>query len=218
MSDLVRMRQCDPLLRSRVRRCHDWSWRELRGETGAVFSTCERYRYALWRIWNPQLPTLIFVGLNPSTADERTEDPTIRRILSFAARDGAGALLMLNLFAWRATNPKELYSVEDPVGPVYRPVVERWLAQVRHAKLVVGWGAHGALRRRPDVQHRSGAVFLGARRPYCFGLTSNGQPKHPLYLADDTPLVLLSDARRAWRNSTRVRLLRVLGTRLEVMS
>ena len=84
---------------------------------GARFSECRVWRYALWRTWDPARAPLVFVGLNPSTADETQDDPTIRRCLGFARDFGCGGLHMLNIFAFRATNPDELRRTDDPVGP-----------------------------------------------------------------------------------------------------
>ena len=86
-------------------------------EKGARFSESRTHRYALWRIWEKGAPMVMFVGLNPSTADETQDDPTIRRCIDFAKRWGYGGLYMLNIFAFRATNPKDMKAAADPVGP-----------------------------------------------------------------------------------------------------
>ena len=82
----------------------------------AVFSPCRTYRYALSRVWAADKPYALFIGLNPSTADETLDDPTIRRCIDFAKRWGYGGLVMANLFAYRATNPSEMKAATDPVG------------------------------------------------------------------------------------------------------
>ena len=82
----------------------------------AVFSDCRNYRYALWRIWDDAKPYAMFIGLNPSTADETEDDPTIRRCMNFAKDWGYGGLCMTNLFAYRATIPANMMSAADPVG------------------------------------------------------------------------------------------------------
>lgn len=153
----------------------------------AKISDCARYRYALSRIWDPEpkLKTMIFVMLNPSTADHLTDDPTIRRCLGFAEREKCGGLIVVNLYAGRATEPKELLKMDDPVGPEN----DTWLLKALkwpNAIVVGGWGTwdHKAARR---------ADFVVANRPdiLCLGRNGDGSPKHPLYLANDTPLMPL---------------------------
>ena len=85
-------------------------------EKGAQFSPCKKYRYALWRTWNQDDGHVMFIGLNPSTADEFTDDPTERRCMGFARRWGFGGIYMMNLFAFRATNPLDLLFQHDPTG------------------------------------------------------------------------------------------------------
>jgi len=85
-------------------------------KTDAKFSTCRKYRYALWRIWDDSKPYAMIVGLNPSTADETKNDPTISRCINFSKDWGYGGLCMANLFAFRATKPSVLMSSNDPVG------------------------------------------------------------------------------------------------------
>jgi hypothetical protein len=165
-----------------------WTFRGHSGTSSATFSGCGKYRYDLRRVWKPGKRVMVFVGLNPSTADQHRDDPTIRRILGFADDWGFGTLLMLNAFAYRSTDPKALASMiarrRDPVGPDNDAVIERVFVEHRADKLVVGWGAHGTLLER-GAHLRSRALVLHGR-PECFGLTGNGQPKHPLYLAAST--------------------------------
>jgi len=85
--------------------------------SGAVFSPCDRYRYVLWRTWKPHIPSVVFIGLNPSTADAQRNDPTIRRCIGFAQTWGYGGIIIANLFSYRATQPNTLRQVSDPVGP-----------------------------------------------------------------------------------------------------
>ena len=82
----------------------------------AIFSDCRKYRYVLSRTWNDKKKTILFIGLNPSTADEKIDDPTIRRCINYAQNWGYGSLLMVNLFAYRATIPTELKNVKNPIG------------------------------------------------------------------------------------------------------
>lgn len=149
-------------------------------EGSAVFSKCDRYRYVLRRVWNSRKPTVMFVGLNPSTADAQKDDATIRRCVRFARDWGYGALVMTNLFAYRATRPHVLPRVADPVGPRNN----WWLSTLRNRAdlIVIAWGTRGALLERDRaVLGKLGAV-------HCLGLTKGGHPKHPLYLrASATP-------------------------------
>src|SRR5271157_168450 len=85
--------------------------------SGATFSLCRTWRYKLWRRWSAAVPMVTFIGLNPSTADEINDDPTVRRCLGFARRWGFGGMSMLNVFAYRSTNPRALRAATDPVGP-----------------------------------------------------------------------------------------------------
>lgn len=149
----------------------------------AFFSDDRVYRYALTRVWDNTLPKMMFVGLNPSTADETKLDPTLRRVVRFADREGCGALSMTNLFAFRATKPSNMKAANDPVGPA-NDIWLRGLADVS-AYIVVGWGTHGGYRAR-DRQVDS---LLHGFELKCLGVTKDGHPKHPLYLRKDAPLI-----------------------------
>jgi hypothetical protein len=152
----------------------------LAGPAGAVFSADRNYRYALWRTWAPELDRVLFVGLNPSTADEVSADPTLRRCAGFARAWGHGGVLVGNLFAYCATHPVELRAAADPVGPDNDAWLER-LAE-KAARLVVCWGNHGALLGR-DRQFSAGRDTL-----LCLRRNRNGSPAHPLYIRrDQTP-------------------------------
>jgi hypothetical protein len=171
-----------------------WRFRAYEGTSTATFSPCGLYRYELRRIWKPRAKVMVFVGLNPSTADENTDDPTIRRILGFADDWGFGTLVMLNAFAFRSTDPKALHvraaRLREIVGPANDETIRRTFEEHRRTKLVMGWGAHGTLLDRGrDLSRLALDVH---RRPECFGLTQNGQPKHPLYLAAKTTPVRYS--------------------------
>lgn len=150
-----------------------------------------RYRYRLTRRWADGDAWATFVMLNPSTADATEDDPTIRRCVSFAKREGCSALQVVNLFAYRATDPRELKRVADPVGPDN----DAWLSRAlgTPALRIAAWGAHG----RPDrvVVVKSFAV----PGLHALGVTKDGHPRHPLYLRADAPLVTWpagSEARR----------------------
>lgn len=141
---------------------------------GALFSPCRKYRYALFRAWEPAKGFVMFVGLNPSTADETVDDPTIRRCIAFAQAWGYGGLCMANLFAFRATEPADMKKAPDPVGPEN----DGYLQSLSLAAdvVVAAWGVHGTHRGR-DTQVRAMLPNLHYLR-----LTKDGHPGHPLYL------------------------------------
>lgn len=145
---------------------------------GATFDPSGRYRYALWRRWDPARPTIAFIMLNPNRADGRVDDPTIRRCIGFARDWGFGALGVANLFGLRAREPAMLRRAGDPVGPDN----DRHVARVaRRAQLVIAaWGNDGALLDRD----RAVLAMLAARAipVHCLGTTGRGCPRHPLYL------------------------------------
>lgn len=147
----------------------------------ATFDETGAYRYRLRRAWSSG-PRAVFVMLNPNAADATVDDPTIRRCVGFARRWGYGAVDVVNLFAYRCVDPRELARVADPVGPEN----DRHIARaVRGADLVVcAWGATAVARRRaPGV-----AALLAGRPVRCLGRTAAGAPRHPLYLRGDTAL------------------------------
>ena len=153
---------------------------ELFGNHGAILSPCRQYRYTLWRTWDCTKGTCLFIGLNPSTADEREDDPTIRRCVSFAKSFGCGRLMMANLFALRATDPADMKRNADPVGRDN----DDWLRRlVGDAEIVIAaWGTHGGhLARDIFVRKLLGEI-------HCLGVTKKGFPRHPLYLSKETPL------------------------------
>ena len=141
-----------------------------------VFSPCRRYRYALWRKWDARRPAYaLFIGLNPSTADEVTDDPTLRRCVGFAKAWGYDAVCVANLFALRETDPAELKKHPEPVGDDN----DRWLkALARSAEVVIAaWGVHGGFMGRD----RAVRCMLAGKLSY-LALSKGGQPRHPLYL------------------------------------
>ena len=151
---------------------------------GAEFSPCRTWRYTLWRHFKPDPQWLVaFIGLNPSTADETEDDPTVRRCIGFARDWGFDGMVMLNLFGFRATDPKVMKAAADPVGPLNNEAIALTTANV--ALTVCCWGTHGAFGGRDRwVSER---MLHGKLK--CFGLTKGGQPRHPLYLAKSTKLV-----------------------------
>jgi hypothetical protein len=145
----------------------------------AVYSDCERYRYSLTRIWDTAGRRVLFVMLNPSTATEVQNDPTVERCERRARALGFGGFQVTNIFAWRDTDPRKMRAAADPVGPYNDATITEgvdWADQV-----IAAWGAHGAhLDRGAAVE----ALLRGAGRGALhLGLTKQGHPKHPLYIA-----------------------------------
>jgi len=155
----------------------------------ATFSPCRRYRYKLSRSWGPG-PHLAFLMLNPSTADESTNDPTVERCERRARRDGFGGVAVFNLFALRSTNPDALYSAKDPIGPNND---EHLLALDGFESVIAAWGTHGALYDRGTkvaaMLHSRGVVLAA------LSVNRDGSPKHPLYVANRTKAVRWSPPR-----------------------
>lgn len=149
--------------------------------SGAVFSTCRKYRYDLTRVWNP-VPTprmCHFCMLNPSTADQVDNDPTVERCQRRAATWGYDGLIVTNIFAWRSTDPYALYSLEDPIGPQNDGYIRG--ACYGTGITICGWGGHG------ELNGRGKAVELMLRRAsvklhYLKISEHTGMPWHPLYI------------------------------------
>jgi|SRR3954468_8618932 hypothetical protein len=135
------------------------------------------YRYSLTRVWDPVLPNITFVLLNPSTADATQLDPTLRRCVGFGRREGYGGMTILNLYAFRTKDPKVMMAASDPVGPDN----DRVLAQAT-GTVVAGWGTNAAAARVAQAL----ALLPGL---HALGVTKSGHPKHPLYVRGDAPLV-----------------------------
>jgi hypothetical protein len=146
----------------------------------AVFSKDRRYRYALRRLWNPARPTILFIGLNPSTADHRINDRTVARCIRFAQDWGFGQLIVANLFAFRTPYPQKLWRARDPIGPCNDRWIRRLIAESQTT--VAAWGTHGG---RFD---RDREVLPLLRRPKCLAVSKHGYPKHPLYIRAATRL------------------------------
>ncbi len=149
------------------------------GAAGARFSPCRCWRYLLWRRWDAARPAANFLMLNPSTADETRLDPTCTRARRYAERWGYGALIVTNVFAWRATDPRRMLAARDPVGPENDRAI---VAAAREAALVVcAWGNHGAERGR-SAEVRALLESAGVA-PHALRVNAGGEPAHPLYLA-----------------------------------
>ncbi|MDN5786374.1 DUF1643 domain-containing protein [Pseudorhodobacter sp.] len=150
-------------------------------ESVAIYSPCEAYRYALTRVWDRAQTKVTFVMLNPSTATEVQNDPTVERCERRARALGFGAFRVVNIFAFRATDPKVMRAQMDPIGPgndaAIRAAAE-WADQI-----VCAWGSHGTHLDRGATVTR---MLRNLHRPLLqLGLTKSGQPKHPLYIGYD---------------------------------
>jgi hypothetical protein len=145
----------------------------------AILSLCGTYRYLLTRTWDANRSPACWVMLNPSTADATQDDPTIRRCVGFARDWGCGGIVVVNLFAFRATDPAALRTAPDPIGPDNDNHIRRAVT-IGGATVVCAWGAHGTLLGRgrsvADLIRSLGVV------PQCLGTTRDGQPRHPLYV------------------------------------
>jgi len=151
----------------------------------AVFDATRKYRYALYRTWDEKKPdVMIFIGLNPSTADETHDDPTVRKCINVAKRDNCGSMVMLNIFAYRSTNPKGLSDVDDPVG---RPFNNQAISSHCQGQrwIVVAWGRHGKyMNREEEVLN-----LLKGKELLCFFTNKDNSPMHPLYVSLQDPLI-----------------------------
>lgn len=157
-----------------------------------LFSSCRRYRYTLWRQWDMQHDLvasqggsaydrtdqfLMVIALNPSTADETHDDPTVRRCIDYAQRWGFGGLCMTNLFGWRDTLPSRMKAAAEPVGVGNDVAIESVAAEA--GLVLAAWGRHGTwLDRDKRVRELVGSM-------QCLGTNKDGTPKHPLYLSKE---------------------------------
>lgn len=153
----------------------------------ATISECGQYRYVLKR----RIPSILrwvrpmlFVMLNPSTADAVQDDPTIRRCLGFATREGCTELTVVNLFALRSADPKKLLTHPDPIGPENDKHIQEQIMRHRNGFMIAAWGAHPFAKKRAEQVKAMGNF-------HCLGKTKNGDPRHPLYVKGDTQLAAL---------------------------
>jgi len=151
----------------------------------AIYSDCDRYRYALTRTWDASGRRLLFIMLNPSKATEVMNDPTVERCERRARALGYGAMRVCNVFAWKETDPAKLKKAKAPVGPDNdRSLIEAtaWADDV-----LCAWGVHGAHQdRHLEVEH---LLSTNAQELNCLGTTKDGHPRHPLYVAYAQPLL-----------------------------
>jgi hypothetical protein len=140
------------------------------------------YRYILRRAWLfGDGRCACWIMLNPSTANEREDDQTVRKCIGFTSRLGLSGLVVLNLYALRATNPRELWDADDPVGRLNDRVMWDALqtSAARNWPVICAWGAHARPERVADVTRLLRSVI---EQPRCLGVTRAGQPRHPLYV------------------------------------
>ena len=150
----------------------------------AVFDPTMKYRYLLTREWAEDHGRMCFIMLNPSTADADHDDATIRSCVRIA-RQYAGAIDVVNLFAYRSTDPKELLRVDNPIGPDNN---EHIIDALTHSTIIIAaWGDEKPFMRQRAKDMRC-YLYNEGFRAMCFGLTKNNSPRHPLYLATNTPL------------------------------
>jgi hypothetical protein len=156
----------------------------------AVMSDDGVYRYVLNRRWDRSRPVLPWIMLNPSVADEKTDDPTIARCMTRALRAGYGGICVSNLFALRATDPSSLLRHPDPEGPENDSWLDGLASDTGHGAVpvVIAWGALAAPRLREQASRVLGILILGGCRLECLGVTGGGYPRHPCRLGYDVPL------------------------------
>lgn len=163
----------------------------------AILSDDRKYRYLLWRLCESDMfdynnpKSIMFIGLNPSTADENLDDPTIRRLIDFSTRFGCCEMTMTNLFAFRATKPADMFKEADPVGKFN----DFYITQVaKKADIIVAcWGSFNGI----DERIKAVTAIVPADKLFCFGVNADGNPKHPLYLPKTAQLIkypLLNEA------------------------
>ncbi len=148
----------------------------------AELSKCRSYRYGLWRIWDENKPKVMFIGLNPSTADENKDDFTITRCISYAKQWDCGGIIVGNLFAYRATDPKVMKKARDPIGQDN----DFWLKKMASEadKVVAIWSNHGSFLKRHVTVH---GLFP---KLDCLRITVKGQAAHVRGLKDGIEPVL----------------------------
>lgn len=155
------------------------------GISGALFSEGNRYRYALWRKWEIGGDNLLFIGLNPSTANDVRDDPTIRRMINFAKGWGFSGLFVGNLFSIVSADPLVLHfatSVEFPDGP--NDVAIKRMRELC-TLVIVGWGVYA---KKVSIKRPAAVLDLVGEPIYCLKTTKVGEPSHPLYLPANTKL------------------------------
>jgi len=149
-------------------------------KSGASFSECRKYRYALWRIWDESKPNIAFMGINPSTANETEPDNTIKRVIAIARHNSFGGIYMINLFALVSKDPDLLSTHPDPIGDNDRYIN---LVQGQVWGIVCAWGAFKQARQRAKQ------LFPMIGNPLAINVLKDGSPQHPLFCKSCTKLI-----------------------------
>lgn len=153
----------------------------------AIISKCKKYRHWLTRSWDDKKELAAFIMLNPSTADDKIDDPTIKRCIDFAISWGFGGFVVVNLFDYRATDPKDLKKAEAPCSELANHFVKQAIEQC--SLIVPAWGNHGDYLGR-STEIKSLIESYGFPEYFqCLGFNKTGEPKHPLYIKGDTQLI-----------------------------
>jgi hypothetical protein len=149
--------------------------------SGAIFTEDMKFRYALWRVWSTSRPILLSISLNPSVANSIRNDPTVIRDMRRAEREGFGGLLKGNLYAYVSTDPNALLKDGDFVGEETDFYLKEMIRlSARH---LCGWGSFKPVKKRAPI------VLAMIPEPYCLGVNADGQPRHPLYIGYDIPMI-----------------------------
>lgn len=149
--------------------------------SGAKFSECRKYRYALWRIWDEAKPLVMFIGLNPSTANESDNDPTIKSVCRIAKSNGYGGVYMMNCFPFISTNPNDLCKLDRLLEN------ETWLKGISEKcqDVIFAWGNFDVVKKLGTDKYIAG-LFPNAK---VLGINKSGSPKHPLYCKSNTQFI-----------------------------
>lgn len=148
---------------------------------GAILSDCGTFRYRLWRYWEPLgVPRMLFVMLNPSTADADTDDPTIRKCRGFAEDLDFGGIEVVNLYAYRATKPADLKKAGYPRGPDNDRHIREAIEDAGGSNVYCAWGVNARGLSRPDEV--LDLIRAANRKPMALKLTEDRIPWHPLML------------------------------------
>ena len=154
-------------------------------QSDAVISPCDKYRYVLRRTWDAQEASIGIVGLNPSTADANVDDATVLKCVKLAQHWGYGGIVLVNLFALRSTDKRQIKLRSDPVGPENDYEIRKALSTLND--VLVAWGNEGTyLDRSKAVQM---LLVKLCKLTYCIKRNKGGEPAHPLYQADDSPQI-----------------------------
>lgn len=164
------------------------AWR-LPSARGAEFSPCRAFRYRLWRAWSALRPPLLFILLNPSAADEARDDPTVTRCTGFARRFARGGVEIVNLYAYRTTDPRLLRNAGYLIGEGNDAVIAARLRAHAGLPVVCGWGVHArGLERAARVL---AMIRASGARPFALACSDDGWPRHPARLRSDCSLIPL---------------------------